>query len=211
MARSLDLSVRPTILTVPGLGGSGPSHWQTLWERHRPDVARVELGMWDRPHRNAWVTKLDQAVAAARAPVILVAHSLGCIAVAWWASLSPQPYGWPVAGALLVAPADVDFPERLPVNLLDFAPTPLGHFPFPTTLVASTNDPFMAFARAKELANCWGSTLVNLRDSGHINVDSGFGRWPHGEALLDDLLNSVNARLSAVSSFNDEQPRHARG
>ncbi|MFX8195576.1 alpha/beta hydrolase, partial [Acinetobacter baumannii] len=20
------------ILTVPGLGGSGPSHWQTLWE-----------------------------------------------------------------------------------------------------------------------------------------------------------------------------------
>ncbi|RZL71950.1 MAG: alpha/beta hydrolase, partial [Sphingomonas sp.] len=23
-------SVQPTILTVPGLGGSGPSHWQTL-------------------------------------------------------------------------------------------------------------------------------------------------------------------------------------
>lgn len=36
---------RPAILTVPGLGGSGRSHWQTLWEESRPDTLRVELGM----------------------------------------------------------------------------------------------------------------------------------------------------------------------
>ncbi|MGJ3629250.1 alpha/beta hydrolase [Sphingomonas sp. MMS24-JH45] len=37
MAHStLDLSVRPTILTVPGLGNSGPSHWQTLWNVTAP-------------------------------------------------------------------------------------------------------------------------------------------------------------------------------
>ncbi len=76
---------QPTILTVPGLGGSGPSHWQTLWESARPDTVRVELGMWNTPHRNAWVTKLDQAIRQAQAPVILAAHSLGCLAVAWWA------------------------------------------------------------------------------------------------------------------------------
>ena len=67
----------PIILTVPGLGGSGPSHWQTLWEQSRPDTSRVELGMWDTPHRNSWVTKLDQAIRQAQAPVVLVAHSLG--------------------------------------------------------------------------------------------------------------------------------------
>ena len=75
----------PTILTVPGLGGSGPSHWQTLWEKARPDTHRVELGLWDAPHRNAWVTQIDQAVRQAQAPVIFAAHSLGCLAVAWWA------------------------------------------------------------------------------------------------------------------------------
>ena len=94
---------KPTILTVPGLGGSGRSHWQSLWEEARPDTIRVELGMWNTPHRNAWVTKLDQAIRAAEAPVILAAHSLGCLAVAWWAELSPQPYGWPVAGALPIS------------------------------------------------------------------------------------------------------------
>lgn len=196
-----------SLLIVPGLGGSGDDHWQSHVERSRPGAERVHQIEWDRPNLRTWLEQLHRAVE--RHPhSVLVAHSLGCVLVAHFARRYPEA---PVAGALLVAPADVDFPERLPVNLLDFAPTPLGHFPFPTTLVASTNDPFMAFARAKELANCWGSTLVNLRDSGHINVDSGFGRWPHGEALLDDLLNYVNARLSAVSSFNDEQPRHARG
>lgn len=68
--------VQPTILTVPGLGGSGPSHWQSLWEQARPDTIRVELGMWNTPHRNAWVTKLDQAIRSAQAPVVLAARSL---------------------------------------------------------------------------------------------------------------------------------------
>jgi predicted alpha/beta hydrolase family esterase len=98
----------PTIVTVPGLNGSGPTHWQSLWERFRGDTVRAELGMWERPHRNSWVTKLDQTIRSVQAPVVLAAHSLGCIAVAWWAALSGQPYGWPVMGALLVAPADVD-------------------------------------------------------------------------------------------------------
>lgn len=114
---------QPTILTVPGLGGSGPSHWQTLWESSRPDTVRVELGMWNTPHRNAWVTKLDQAIRQAQAPVILAAHSMGCLAVAWWAELTRQPYGWPVAGALLVAPADADRAKAQP-ELKAFGPTP---------------------------------------------------------------------------------------
>ncbi len=190
MARSaLDLSVRPTILTVPGLGGSGPSHWQTLWERHRPDVARVDLGMWDRPHRNAWVTKLDQAVASARAPVILVAHSLGCVAVAWWASLSPQPYGWPVAGALLVAPADVDR-SGVAAELAPFAPAPRTPLPFPSIVVASGDDPWIDPDRAHSLAVDWGSHFVDIGHHGHVNAASGLGLWPEGLELLDRVIDA---------------------
>ncbi len=37
-------AVHPTILTVPGLGGSGPAHWQSLWEHSRADTVPVELG-----------------------------------------------------------------------------------------------------------------------------------------------------------------------
>lgn len=190
MARSaFELSVQPTILTVPGLGGSGPSHWQTLWERNRPDTARIELGMWDRPHRNSWVKKIDQAVSAARAPVILVAHSLGCAAVAWWASLSPQPYGWPVAGALLVAPADVD---RVDVasELATFAPVPKQPLPFPSIVVASTDDPWVTIERAHSLAVEWGSHFVDYGPHGHINAASGLGYWPEGLDLLSRVLEA---------------------
>lgn len=184
----------PLILTVPGLGGSGPSHWQTLWEQSRPDTTRVELGMWNTPHRNAWVTKLDQAIRQAQAPVVLAAHSLGCLAVAWWAELAGQPFGYPVAGALLVAPADVersDAPE-----LTAFRPTPVKPLPFPSILVASSDDPWIEHDRARSLAAQWGSHFVDAGPQGHINAASGIGWWEEGQLLLDRVLDAASDRGS---------------
>ena len=99
----------PLVLIVPGMDNSGPQHWQTLWERQRHDCLRVELGMWDRPHRNTWANQLNHAIRAANRPVVLVAHSLGCLTIAWWAQLEQAEAHAKVAGALLVAPPDVDF------------------------------------------------------------------------------------------------------
>ncbi|MET4664482.1 alpha/beta hydrolase [Sphingomonas sp. PvP056] len=182
--------VQPTILTVPGLGGSGPSHWQTLWESARPDTVRVELGMRHTPHRNAWVTKLDQAIRQAKAPVILAAHSLGCLAVAWWAEMTRQPYGWPVAGALLVAPADVDRPDAC-AELATFGPTPTAPLPFPSIVVASRDDPWIAIERAHSLAVGWGSHFVDAGEQGHLNAASGIGWWKEGQELLDRVIGAA--------------------
>jgi len=180
---------RPTVITVPGLNGSGPSHWQSLWERFRPDTVRAELGQWHMPHRNSWVTKLDQAIARARAPVVLAAHSLGCAAVAWWAELSPQPYGWPVAGALLVAPADVD-QRGAQDEIAAFAPMPHKPLPFPSILVGSSDDPYCDPARARSIAADWGSVFVDAGALGHLNAASGLGIWPEGQALLDRVMDA---------------------
>ncbi|MEP9402821.1 RBBP9/YdeN family alpha/beta hydrolase [Sphingomonas silueang] len=188
MAQFSSLSAGPpTVLTVPGLNGSGPSHWQTLWEQSRPDTARVELGLWSRPLRNAWVTKLDQAIRQAQAPVVLAAHSLGCLAVAWWAQLSGQPYGWPVAGALLVAPADVDR-AGAPIELQGFAPAPRIPLPFPSIVVASTDDPWVSIERAHSMAVDWGSHFVDAGAQGHLNAASGIGWWEEGQELLDRVI-----------------------
>ena len=183
----------PTILTVPGLGGSGPSHWQTLWEKARPDTHRVELGMWDAPHRNTWVTKIDQAVRQAQAPVILAAHSLGCLAVAWWAEMSPQPYGWPVAGALLVAPADADRGNAA-AELKGFAPTPRKALPFPSILVASSDDPWIDINAARSLSSFWGSHFIDAGPQGHLNAASGIGWWEEGRQLLDRVIAASGDR-----------------
>ncbi|WBH16999.1 RBBP9/YdeN family alpha/beta hydrolase [Sphingomonas radiodurans] len=197
-----NLALRPSVLTVPGLGNSGPSHWQTLWEQSRLDTRRVELGMWDTPHRNVWVTKLDQAVSQAQAPVILVGHSLGCLAIAWWASLSPQPYGWPVAGALLVAPADVDRDDT-PPELATFAPAPKTPLPFPSIVVASTDDPWIAIDPAHSLAVDWGSHFVDAGAQGHLNAASGLGWWPEGQELLERVIEATGGPYGEVRTPGD--------
>lgn len=177
----------PLVLTVPGLGDSGPGHWQTIWEAERGDTVRADLGMWDRPHRNSWVTRLDGSIRAAGRPVILAAHSLGCLAVAWWAALETQPFGRPVAGALLVAPPDVDAPAS-DARLAAFGPTPKLLLPFPSVVIASSDDPYIDLGRAHGLAKYWGSRFVDAGALGHINAASGLGRFALGEQWLDTLL-----------------------
>jgi predicted alpha/beta hydrolase family esterase len=177
----------PLILLIPGLNDSGPDHWQTLWERNTPDARKVELGMWDNPHRNTWVNKLNLAIRRAERPVVLVAHSLGCLTVAWWAEYEQPGPESGVAGALLVAPPDVDRPGLDP-RLARFGACPRGELPFPSVLVASQNDPHCAQPAAISLARDWGSRFADAGAVGHINAASGLGDWPLGQRLLAQLL-----------------------
>lgn len=177
----------PLLLIIPGLGNSGPTHWQSIWERERDDCRRVDLGMWDRPHRNTWVNKLNQAIAEADRPVVLVAHSLGCHAVAWWNALERPGEDGKVVGALLVAPPVV---EGAPIDgrLAAFAPLVRERLPFPSILAASRDDPYAGFGHARKMARLWGSRLVDTGWIGHINANSGIGNWPFGLHLLNRLL-----------------------
>src|SRR3981081_3385479 len=181
--------VRPLILTLPGLGNSGPDHWQTLWEAERDDCRRVDLGDWDKPHRNTWVNKLNLAILRAGRPVVLVAHSLGCLVAAWWGKYEHPATDGPVVGALLVAPPEVDF-FPLDDRLTKFAPTPEEPLPFPSILAASRNDKYMGFRRARGLAKTWGSWFADAGDAGHINAESGLGDWPFGKFLLGRLVRN---------------------
>ena len=189
----------PLVLTVPGLGSSGAGHWQSIWEAERGDTVRADLGMWDRPHRNSWVTKLDGAIRAARRPVVLAAHSLGCLAVAWWAALEAQPFGRPVAGALLVAPPDVDAPAS-DARLAAFGPAPKLLLPFPSVVIASSDDPYIDLGRAHGLAKYWGSHFVETGAIGHINAASNIGRFALGELWLDTLLTLAGAPVCEHAS-----------
>lgn len=183
-----ELGLSPLCLIVPGLHDSGPGHWQTIWERERHDCLRVQLGMWDDPVRNVWISRIDQAVGAAQGPVVLVAHSLGCQAVLWWASLLGENAPSNVVGALLVAPPDVDRLGADP-RIERFAPVPKSVLPFPTTIVASNDDPWCAADRAHELACALGAHFVLLDGAGHINADSGLGAWREGQELLERILD----------------------
>jgi predicted alpha/beta hydrolase family esterase len=175
----------PPILIVPGWGNSSADHWQTWWERELPDARRVEMPDWNEPQRDGWVRALDASIAAAEAPPIVVAHSLGCVALAFWARTAPR--GHAVRGALCVAPPDLARPS-LPVALREFGPVPLAPLPFVTQLVVSDDDPYASLACSRTIADRWGARLAVVSRAGHINAASGFGPWRDGRAWLDAVV-----------------------
>jgi predicted alpha/beta hydrolase family esterase len=168
---------------LPGHGDSGPGHWQSLWEAADASLQRVPQNDWQRPDRGEWLAALDRAIGACAEPPVLAAHSLGCALVAHHVHAG----GRPVKAALLVAPADVEMVAMVQDAVQSFAPMPLVPLPFPSIVVASTGDPYVAPARAEAFARAWGSRVVMLRGAAHINAESGFGAWPEGRRLLDEL------------------------
>lgn len=175
-----------TTLILPGLGNSGPEHWQSYWERQDSTCQRVLQSEWDSPHCTDWVSTLGAAINSLSEPVVLVAHSSSCALVAHWARGATPSELDRVSGALLVAPSDPDGPHY-PAGPTGFAPVPLERLPFPTIVVASTDDVYVSVERAGAYADAWGSSFVNIGPKGHINSASGLGAWPAGYALLAGL------------------------
>ena len=174
-----------TVLLLPGWQNSGPDHWQSRWEALYGD-RRVEQHDWLRPLRGDWSAQLEQAVLAAERPVLLAAHSLGCLLVAAWAAHSGNAAR--VRGALLVAPGDAER-EELRELLPGWAPIVRRRLPFAATLTAADNDPYCDAARSRRMAADWGARFIDAGARGHLNAESGLGDWPEGRALLNDLLH----------------------
>lgn len=164
------------ILIVPGLGGSGPAHWQSWLHAELPGSLRVEQQDSNSTDLPVWTDTLCAAIDTAAEPVWLVAHSFGCLATL--CALTRRPSR--VAGALLVAPAD---PEKF--GLAHLLPEMIPALP--VKAVVSSNDPWMPLAKAELLLNQLGIDTLNLGEAGHINAESGFGPWPQGLALLHQL------------------------
>lgn len=175
---------RKTYIIVPGLGNSGPAHWQSLWQKTLPNAIRVEQRDWENPTKSEWLLALEKTVQQAPGDCVLIAHSLGVALVAHWAA---EFHSSKVCAALLVSPSDVDSAEHTPDSVRGFAPMPLQCLPFRSTVVASSNDPFVALARATQFAQAWGADLVNIGPCGHINAESNLAHWPQGWKLLSDL------------------------
>jgi hypothetical protein len=168
-------------LIVPGLDGSPEPHWQHWWAATDPKALLVDLSTPSRPVPAVWETELASMILH-HPDSILVGHSLGAVLIvrllATWPHLR-------VRGAMLVAPAETRGKDRV----RQFGAIPELRLDIPTMVVASRNDPWMAFDRAADLAKAWGSDLVDLGLAGHINVASGFGPWQRGKGLRDSLID----------------------
>jgi len=180
------------ILILPGLGGSGPDHWQSRWAQKLSTARLVEQTDWLQPNRDDWVRSMLREIESADRPVALVGHSLGSLAAA--SAIAGSPPG-KVAAAFLVAPPDLDSAALQP-GLVDPAfkeKAPQAALGVPGVIVASRNDAFADYSYAERLALLWGLELADAGDAGHINAESGHGPWPEGLMRLAGLFSRLSA------------------
>jgi len=189
----------PQVLLLPGWQDAGPAHWLSRWQAAH-GYRRVEQHDGLRPLRGDWLMQLEEAVLqskAAPAPgLTLVAHGLGCLLVAAWATHSRHTHL--VKAALLVAPTDAER-EALRALLASWSPIAWQPLPFNSMLLGSRDDPYCSFERAQAFAHAWGSEFVDGGQQGQINAESGLGDWPQGHALLQ-LVEDRAAGLSQEKS-----------
>ena len=180
------------VLIVPGLGGSGPDHWQSRWEAKIPAVRRVVQADWEKPELDTWRDRIVEEVERAARPVILVAHSLGVLAAVHAAPfLAKGESCGKVKGGFLVAPPSAKVLaglDALDPDFLAFSGEPL---PFPSLVIASRDDPYSSFADSEALARALGAELIDAGFSGHINSESGYGPWPEGVMRFAGFLKTL--------------------
>lgn len=175
------------ILIIPGYTNSGPDHWQTRWESKLSTARRVVQAEWSKPVREDWTKAIANAVNEAEKPVVLIAHSLGVAAAVQAIPLFKKP----VAGAFFVSPPDVANPNIRPKHLMTFGPYPRDPLPFPSIVIASSNDPYCAHNVAEDIAGAWGSLFIDAGEAGHLNSDSGHGPWPEGSMTFANFLTKL--------------------
>ena len=176
-------------INIPGLHNSDENHWQTHFEISMPnEFIRIQQENWDEPDCNTWIDKIEKVLKEKNhSNLILIGHSIGCMAIVMWF----EKFGHRIKGALLVAPSDSE-KEDYPSYIKGFVPIPKTKLPFPSIVVGSTNDHVTTNKRTQEFANNWGSKFVLLDNAGHIETKSGFGDWPLGFELLNELeINST--------------------
>ena len=185
LLETVDLeNFRQQILILPGWRDSGPRHWQTEWER-KYGLTKIQQRDWENPNCEEWIEKIAEYVEQCPSAVI-IAHSLGCIAVV---HAIQRGLIKPTA-VVLVAPADMDNNIHK-VTATGFSPIPTDPLPCPSLVIASDNDKYMTADRSRELATLWGSEFKLLENHGHINAESDIGEWRAGQAMVLQFLRKL--------------------
>jgi predicted alpha/beta hydrolase family esterase len=177
------------VLLLHGWGGSDYPHWQSwLAGEIARDYGCVNFLRFldaQQPKLQVWMQQLEDTLEDFR-PDIVVCHSL---ANTLWFHLCAQKELREVEKLYLVAPPSLHcsiaelsqfFPLELPKNL--YAKEAL--------LITSTNDPYLTQQEAVTLKNRLNIPMEVIQNGGHLNAESGYGKW---EWMLKELQNSIKS------------------
>ena len=148
-----------------------------------PEVVEALLAIVShRPDFSAAVERCER-------PVVVIAHSLGVVALVRAAPRIAATVN--LAGAFLVAPPGETALIGIPEIDAAFRPYPTDPLPFRSLLVGSHDDPYAGIEETATLSAVWGSVFVDAGNAGHINAESGHGPWPEGLMTFAGFLSRL--------------------
>jgi len=170
-------------LILHGWGGSDAPHWQAeLASEIAKNYGTVSFPLLDNchfPSKNRWIKQVKQLLEDFK-PDTLVCHSL---ANNLWMWLCEEGVLREIERLFMVSVPSLETKEK---TIKTFFPCPLPQniYAKEVHMIVSDDDPWVQMDEAQKLARHFDATLTILENAGHINADSGYGKWEWIEKLI---------------------------
>lgn len=170
-------------LILHGWGGSDAPHWQAeLAAEIAKNYGTVSFPLLDNchfPSKNRWIKQVKQLIKAFN-PDTIVCHSL---ANTLWFWLCEEDGMSTVERLFMVSPPSLNTEEK---TIKSFFPAPMPNdlHAKEVRMIVSDNDPWITVDEAKKMASRYDIPLSIIKNAGHINADSGYGKWEWIEHLV---------------------------
>ncbi len=170
-------------LILHGWGGSDAPHWQAeLASEIAKNYGTVSFPLLDNchfPSKNRWVKQV-KAILEDFKPDTVVCHSL---ANTLWFWLCQEEEMIDVERLFMVSPPSLNTKEST-IKTFFPCPTPSNIYAKKVHMLVSDNDPWVKLDEAQALATHFDAAFTVVENAGHINADSGYGKWGFIEKLV---------------------------
>ena len=170
-------------LILHGWGGSDAPHWQAeLAAEIAKNYGTVSFPLLDNchfPSKNRWIKQV-QALLADFKPDTVVCHSLANILWFWLCEEGDIPE---VERLFMVSVPSLKTKEK---TIKTFFPCPLpkNFHAKEIHMIVSNDDPWIHLEEAEHIASHVNARFTVIEKAGHINADSGYGKWAFIENLV---------------------------
>jgi len=170
------------VLILHGWGGSDHPHWQSeLASEIAKNYGTVSFPLLDNchfPSKNRWLKQVKKLLEEFN-PHTVVCHSLANTLWFWLCEENIIE----VERLFMVAPPSLSTTEQ---TIKSFFPCkiPQNICARKVHLIVSDNDPWIELEEAKAMAEAINAHYTIIKNGGHLNADSGFGKWEFIEELV---------------------------
>lgn len=170
-------------LILHGWGGSDYPHWQAhLAVEIAKNYGMVCFPLIQHPHypnRNRWMKQIRHILEEFK-PDTVVCHSL---ANNLWMWLCEEGKLQEINRLFMVSVPSLETKEK---TIKTFFPCPLPKdiYAKKVHMLVSDDDPWVKLEEAEKIASYYDADFTVIHKAGHINADSGYGKWELIEQLV---------------------------